>query len=607
MEQPVEFKNPEAACEHFLWSEKTYVEKDLRTCWDTQKRLVAHITLHRPIIRLDDIEKLFANFVSIYQSHEKLLEDLMSHRLEGKDYFVKKLGHIMIQFIPFFRMYTDYITRKGERQDALAKLPKKIKKFKDFCDLEKEIHGKKLKTLLKAPLERLPQYIDLMIQVHSTFADKRCQPALDIFECVEKIAAVTDDIATKAKDMKARRQVGFLQSKLFQNKINLAIPSRFVVKHEELSMWVLKALAPVTLVLFNDIIILAAAPAGFRGICKLEHAWPLSRLQISTEIRDPDTDSQKFRFSIMRIKPNGEVNTMILICKEQDQLTVWVNKIREWIDRAEHSKCPVNPVQLMRRLRNQKTKGEGCLDNIRITDPQRLREIEAWEANQRAARQSRKKKRLSRDNAKAGLRSPQKQVSAGKLPLGRGAVSSPGRPRAPPPGVPGKRNSARPPQRPNVAPPGIRKAPTPRLPSLRGAAPPLHRPHHQPPKQNAPRAPPRPPSFNNGLPPSQSPHFPTALPGKPALPAKPSFLADIGKGVDLKKSGGPVKAARNSRMGLLGQIQAGKQLKKVKPRKGKPKNVAPVNDFVSNIARYRKYVCDSDEETKSDSSDDDWD
>jgi len=605
MEQEIsEFKNPEAACEHFLWSEKAYVEKDLRTCMDTQQRLVAHVTVNRPIIRLNEIEKLFANFVSIYQGHEKLLEDLMAHRLEGKDYFVKKLGVIMIQFIPFFRMYTDYMTRKGERQDALEKLPKKTKKFKDFCELEKEIHGKKLKALLKAPLERLPQYLRFMGQVHSTFENKRCQPALDIMECIKKIAEVMDDIATKAKDMKARRQVGLLQSKLFQNKINLAIPSRFVVKHEELSILVLKALAPVTLVLFNDIIILALAPAGFRGICKLENAWPLSGLKVSTEISDPDTDNQKFRFSIIRKKPNNEVNTMILICNRKEQLDVWVNKIHEWIDRAEHCKCPVNPVQLMRRLRNQKTKGEGSLDNIRITDPQRLREIDAWEATQRASRQSRKKKRLSIDNnVKPSPRLAYEKVSSGKRPLGRGAGSSPARPRGPPPGVPGQRKSPRP-QRPNFAPPGNRKKPKPKIGSSR-EAPPSHRKHYQSPNKNTSKAPPRPPSSNKGVPTSQPPQFPATRPTKPAQRAKPAFLADIGKGFDLKKSSGPVKAARNSPMGLLGEIQAGKKLKKVK--RGKRKVASVATDLESNIARYRKYVCDSDEDTKSDSSDDDWD
>ena len=65
---------------------------------------------------------------------------------------------------------------------------------------------------------------------------------------------------------------------MFQNKIKLAIPSRFVVKHEDLAICVAKSIVTVSLVLFNHILILAMAPAGFMGRCKLENAWPLKGL-----------------------------------------------------------------------------------------------------------------------------------------------------------------------------------------------------------------------------------------------------------------------------------------------------------------------------------------
>lgn len=588
MKQPEEFDSPESACEHFLWSEKRYVEVDLRTCWDTQKRLSAHIKVRRPIISATEIEKLFANFYSIYKGHVQLLDDLMALRLEGKDYFVEKLGVIMIQFIPFFRMYTDYITRKGERQDALDKLPKKTKKFKEFCEVEKAVTGVKLKKMLKAPLERLPQYLRFMAQVYKTYENKDsqdCQAALDILECAQKISEVTDAMASKAKDAKARRQVGLIQNSMFQNKIKLAVPSRFVVKHEDLAMCVVRSIVTASLVLFNDILILAMAPAGFMGRCKLEKAWPLSGLKVSTKVEDPETDSHRYRFSVTRRKPDGEINVMILICKAEEQLDVWVSKISEWIDRAEHSRRPVNPIQLMRRLRGQRTKGTGSLDTIQITDPQRLREIEAWEEAQRAAKKARKDRRHSHAN-KSSTPPDQKKLSSASER--RNAVS---KGRGPPPGMVGKKPSIRAAPRRPYAPPGGKKAP-------KGGPPPISH-HHSPLKHNAPKAPPRPPGFNPGGPPSQN-----------KKPKGPAFLSDIGKKRNLKKAAQSERksgSGRPGRMGLFAQIQAGKNLKKVKPR-AKKKVVSKVGDLESNIARYRKYVCDSsEEETKSDSSDDEWD
>ena len=59
---------------------------------------------------------------------------------------------------------------------------------------------------------------------------------------------------------------------------------------------------------------------------------------------------------------------------------------------------------------------------------------------------------------------------------------------------------------------------------------------------------------------------------------------------------------------MFAQIQAGTNLKKVKPRSKKKVAASTVaSDLEMNIARYRKYVCDSEEETKSDSSDEEWD
>lgn len=501
----------------------------------------------------------------------------------------------MIQFIPFFRMYTDYITRKGERQDALEKLPKKTRKFKEFCEVEKVVTGVKLKQMLKAPLERLPQYLRFMAQVYGTFQDKECQAALDIFECIQKIAEVTDAIASKAKDAKARRQVGLLQNSMFQNKIKLAIPSRFVVKHEDLAICVAKSNVTVSLVLFNDILILAMAPAGFMGRCKLENAWPLKGLTVSTKVDDPDTDSQRYRFSVTRRRPDGEINVMILICKAEEQLNVWVTKISEWIDRAEHSRRPVNPVQLMRRLRGQRTKGDGAFDTIQITDPKKLREIEAWEEDQRVAKQAKRDRRATQRGS-----SPPDIKKTNSTPERRNGNAHM-RGRGPPPGVAGKKPSRAAPRRP-YAPPGGKKAP-------KSGPPPI--PHHPAPqKHNAPKAPPRPPSFNPGAPPSNRPGS-LPQPSQNKKPKKPAFLADIGNARKLKSAPQPERKSgsdRPSRLGLFAQIQAGTNLKKVKPRSKKKVAASTVaSDLEMNIARYRKYVCDSEEETKSDSSDEEWD
>lgn len=365
-------------------------------------------------------------------------------------------------------------------------------------------------------------------------------------------------------------------------------------------MWVVKSFVTVTLVLFNDIIILAMAPAGFMGRCKLESAWPLAGLKVSTEVQDPETDNKPFRFSVSRTKPNGEINTMVVVCKQKEQQDVWVNKIWEWVDRAEHSRRPVNPVQLMRRLRNQKTKGNGSFDTIQITSPEKLREIEAWEELQRKARKSRKKKRASKtENRSTPVE--QKEYSSGRR------FSSPGkRAPAPPPGPPPRPIATTPPggkpnEGKNLARPG----------SYRAGVPPPNPRAKSVPKYGQPKAPPRPPSFNHSSPPSSlprslPPQLPPSPPNNTVKATRPAFLGDIGKGVALKKPAARPRK-KTGRMGLLGQIQAGKNLKKVKTN-AKKKDISSVaGDLESHIARYRKYVCDSDEETKSDSSDDDWD
>ena len=138
----------------------------------------------------EDIRGVFCNAEVIYQLNLKFLDDLQK-RLEGwrgggEEEVV--IGDVILQMIPFFKMYEDYYKNYQTVPDKLHKM-EKSKRGKTFLHskvVTDKTHGHGLPHLLIQPCQRLVRYVLLLAELlKETGRDHK--DFKDLSECLEKI------------------------------------------------------------------------------------------------------------------------------------------------------------------------------------------------------------------------------------------------------------------------------------------------------------------------------------------------------------------------------------------------------------------------------------
>lgn len=386
----------------FLSSERTYVEKGLRVGFETfLNRLEVHNKLNDSILSDEDLLKIFSNYKTLLNANSKLYDDLLALRLQSNETLRDNLGQCMVSFIPYFRMYTDYIVKKKGAISHLEELQKSNKKFRNFLKINERCAGRKLKSFLEEPAARLPQYLQHLAAVYEAFeAEERGRDSAArrlLLQAIVDIKAVTDEIAVKCRDLKARLLVGELQKDVFGNKIQLLAAHRFCISHATMAMVGHEKgdkLKKHRFILCNDVLLVATLASSFkRGGGQMVAVYPLIGLRVARDpklkeelLQSADSERLRWRFALVPQNKNftpSEANStfmgsIIVVCSSQKQCAKWVSTIEEAVDEEEHNLKPCNPVDLEKRLRKQKTSKEGQAETITITDPEKIKEIEAW-------------------------------------------------------------------------------------------------------------------------------------------------------------------------------------------------------------------------------------
>jgi len=627
-EEATEFKTTADEAQAFLNSEREYVENGLRVGFETfLNRLEVHNKLNHSLISDEDITKIFSNYRTIYTANSKLFDDMMLLRLEGKEKLRDNLGKFMVDFIPYFRIYTDYIVKKQAAITHLDKLKKSNKKFRQFLKINETCAGRKLKSFLEEPAGRLPQYLQHLAGVYVAFeheANRDSEAASMLLQAIVDIKAVTDEIAVKCRDLKARILVGALQEDVFKNKIQLLAAHRYCISHASMSMVISDKVKTHKFVLCNDILVIATLATAFKS-GQLIVVYPLIGLRIARDPKLPeslnkdhaDDEKLKYRFALVpqnkNFSPsdtsNSVIGSVIIMCDSEKQLEKWIETIEDTVDEEEHNLKPCNPVDLEKRLRKQKTSKEGEAETITITDPEKIKEIEQWKQAKamgsplkkiRSVRRATNEPAADDEKSDAPKLAPQ---SSGNAPPPKGTSPRPpsGAHSGPPKKAPPTRHSiSKPPSKPSKPP----NKPPPRRATVNPTS------HRR--QQSGP--PTKPPSGSTGAPPSKPP---TAFPPKKA-PKTVALKENQQDDSDVIKrsqtvptsSSAPTHKPQGSRANMLASIHSFKSsnLKTVsaeqlkKEAAAKPSNVN--NLLQSTLANYRQFVMDDDD---SDQSDADWD
>lgn len=205
------------------------------------------------IITPDQIQAIFNNIQVLCTLNTYFLDNLNKRMLKW-DPDSTKLSDLFLQFAPFFRMYSQYVTKFEEVPKILNQLLKTNMRFRKFCDQAKtNIYCNiGLESLLIMPIQRIPRYkllLQELLKVTPTF-HKDYEGLCEAHVLVSKVATqINEDLLIQQNHESIRRlESQFIDTILFFH------PNRRLIRQGECIRKSCNGDRKYHFFLFNDLI-----------------------------------------------------------------------------------------------------------------------------------------------------------------------------------------------------------------------------------------------------------------------------------------------------------------------------------------------------------------
>jgi len=223
-------RNREKAVREIVSTEKTYIQSLEFIINEYQKPL----SQGRPrLIPNEQVSMLCPIILSnILTLNNKLLHDLETKVLADYDNESTPLAYLFKEFVPFFKMYTNYVNNHEKAATELRHLNDN-EKFQKYCKEKMSIcNGLDLSSLLIQPIQRIPRYELLIREVlgntHPSHPDKE-----ELESCYEELKIMNSKINRSMDEHKRRDAVRIVEEQLGGAAaigFNLVGPARRLLK-----------------------------------------------------------------------------------------------------------------------------------------------------------------------------------------------------------------------------------------------------------------------------------------------------------------------------------------------------------------------------------------
>jgi hypothetical protein len=191
------------------------------------------------IMSRTDVETIFANLNSIYQIHSQLLSDLQ--KCPKGDF--KSLSAAFVHFVPFLKMYTEYVNNFDKAAKRLDKLENnsRVKAFFEEARKRPECQNLDLRSYLITPVQRLPRYELLLRDLHRHIPDSSAEEKQKINDLLNTVAKVNEHVNESKRAAERRQRLYYLKDAASPKGVNIfSRPDRILVKEDTLPIHVLK-------------------------------------------------------------------------------------------------------------------------------------------------------------------------------------------------------------------------------------------------------------------------------------------------------------------------------------------------------------------------------
>jgi len=341
----------EELADRFLETEYMYVEQSLRVLAEAERRLRAHNELDvNRVLKEDDIQKTFISIEAVYKFNKDMLDAIMKLRWKGIETFLLELGNTLFKFVPFIGLYQEYLVKTHDAIARCLKLAEENKAFRTFLALHEQATKTSLPTLLRAPLERYPQYLQYLQSIANAIPVEH--PAHTSLEStVQKFQANMDGVINRIRGARERNAVTTAQMVFFQNKVDLVDPSRRLLTENDLELIETKGGKKFRFFLFNDIIV-QGSEGGIMSSPTVRDLIPVAGLRV-TDVLPGEGPEHAFRLSSV-------ITSTSWLLKADDAKTKrnWARFLDEVIREAGALRTQIMDPEELKRKINRKTYNE---------------------------------------------------------------------------------------------------------------------------------------------------------------------------------------------------------------------------------------------------------
>jgi hypothetical protein len=286
-----------AMLQRFVSSEGVYVTEVLGKLVELQR-----ISTEQKLLNPQEIEGIFRNVKDLYEIHYQFYREM------GRD-----IAQAIKTYTPFFKMYGIYMT---SHEQAMKLLKEKALKSKKITEVLNSVRGNfTVDFLFELPIVRLKQYADYAMILSENLPEKN-KNSTDFETALEKLNVILEEIIENEFKRLARQDVYILQAEVFNDKIDIMSPSRFLIKKGLISFSEDgKEFKDGALILFNDFFLVSTAKFKPKVISRIE------------DLKCTIENSVKKYSYIFSVK--CEAGIIYFCAPSEDERYVWISTICE--------------------------------------------------------------------------------------------------------------------------------------------------------------------------------------------------------------------------------------------------------------------------------------
>ena len=311
-------RNRIRAIDELIATEQTYVD-NLRLL----NELYYQPLTENKIIKTKYIQSIFGEIATIINLNENLLKTLIESKQNDK------IGKAMLGFIPFLKMYQNYINNHEQTTKLLTDLIKSNNEFNSFLqEQQNNIRGKgqSLQSFLILPIQRVPRY-ELCLKEIIKLTPIDNNDLNDLKQCFDRICDVNKSINDRINEFHDREKVKSIESRFAMTQnISLVAPARTFIKEGYLKKVSRKKDIKYLFILFSDILIYCSE-SGPNNKLKLHQ-----KLEFDLYFKIKKVDNN-IKYGNKCFEINSTQKSFLCVCDDNSIRESWFNSIKQCLDK----------------------------------------------------------------------------------------------------------------------------------------------------------------------------------------------------------------------------------------------------------------------------------